>query len=175
MRCEADSDALIIKGYTVDMVEKASEASNLEEEWLEYFREVDKMVDSICTGPNSSLATELAWKVPIAGVDHPKVVAPGDCDMKHSHNVLRTLLIYKKDQSSESLQVCALKELTITHQLGENSLQDQSSSYVAALQDRVKGWRFIVTKRGYLGVAPPAVRKGGTVAVIKGGCVPFIL
>nr|CEG03846.1 unnamed protein product [Fusarium acuminatum CS5907] len=179
MTCTPDSDELIVEGYTVDMIERVSEASNLEKEWRDYFREIGEMVESLSLDPNSNLATGLKWKVPIAGAEHPKVAVPGDLDMEASYKALQEFLVNRQDRPSKNLTSSgkgyASDNVAVMQQADANRLREQSSIYIAALQDRVSGWRFIVTEKGYAGVAPPSVRKGDTVAIMRGGCVPFIL
>ncbi|KAH7202459.1 hypothetical protein DER44DRAFT_669606 [Fusarium oxysporum] len=179
MTCTPDSDELAVEGYAVDTIERVSEASNLEKEWRDYFREIEEMVKSLDLGLNSTLATELKWKVPIAGAEHPTVAVPGDLDMETSYKALQEFLVIRQDQSVEILSSAgkgnASDNVAIIRRSDANRLRERSSIYISALRDRVNGWRFIVTEKGYAGVAPPSVRKGDTVAILKGGCVPFIL
>lgn len=60
-------------------------------------------------------------------------------------------------------------------QMTANSYHTQSASYIAALQDNLLGWRFIIIKKGYVGTVPNLARAGDVVAITKGGRVPFIL
>jgi hypothetical protein len=55
------------------------------------------------------------------------------------------------------------------------SFQKQSRSYTSALQDTLYGWRFVVTKMGFVGVVPNMADIGDAVTILKGGLVPFIL
>jgi hypothetical protein len=48
-------------------------------------------------------------------------------------------------------------------------------SYMDALQETLSGGRFVTTKRGYVGVVPNMAQVSETVAIFKGGRVPFIL
>lgn len=43
------------------------------------------------------------------------------------------------------------------------------------LQDTLTGWRFVVTKKGFVGVVPNMARVGDVVAIFKGGRVPFVV
>ncbi|KAI5861980.1 hypothetical protein GGS23DRAFT_574020 [Durotheca rogersii] len=56
-----------------------------------------------------------------------------------------------------------------------DSPQEQSTGYIAALQETVYGWRFVVTEKGHVGIAPKTARTGNVVAIVKGGRVLFIL
>jgi hypothetical protein len=55
------------------------------------------------------------------------------------------------------------------------SYEKQAASYIAALQDTLHGWRFVVTKNGYIGVVPNMTEVGDVIAILKGGSVPFVL
>ena len=48
-------------------------------------------------------------------------------------------------------------------------------NYINALQGVLQGWRFIVTKSGYVGVASNQPIKGDKVVLFSGGAVPFVL
>nr|CEG04394.1 unnamed protein product [Fusarium clavum] len=166
MTCAPDSDELVVEGYAVDTIERVSEASNLENEWRDYFREIDEMIESLGLDPNSNLATELKWRVPIAGAEHPTVAVPGDLDMETSYKALQKFLVVRQDQARENLRSSgkgnASDNVAIVHRSDANRMREQSSIYISALKDRVSGWRFIVTEKGYTGIAPPSVRKGQT-------------
>ncbi|KAI8711210.1 hypothetical protein NCS52_01496800 [Fusarium sp. LHS14.1] len=159
IKCIPDTDELAVEGYQVDVIESISESSNLEQEWPSYFREVDEMVDSLGMSPFPCSARDLKWKVPIACAEYPNGAVSGGLDMESSYTVLRRYLVERTavdDSCSSKVKAC-------------------SSNYVAVLQDRVKGWRFVVTEKGYTGIVPPGARKGDIVAILKGGRVPFIL
>jgi hypothetical protein len=48
-------------------------------------------------------------------------------------------------------------------------------SYVECLQGTLAGWKSVVTTRGFAGVVPSLSQAGDLVAIMKGGCVPFVL
>jgi hypothetical protein len=53
--------------------------------------------------------------------------------------------------------------------------ESMHKSYASSLQETLDGWRFVITERGLAGIVPALSHVGDTVAVMKGGCVPFVL
>jgi hypothetical protein len=182
IKCIPDTDELIVEGYAVDVVESISASSNVEQEWERYFKEVDAMVDSAVLSPVRDSHEDLKWKVPIAGVLYPKVAVSGGLDLQSSYTALRNYINGK--QKGKAIEENGYSVNGTAHstayamdlgQMAANSFQKQSTSYIAALQDTLYGWRFVITERGYVGVVPNMARIGDVVAILKGGRVPFIL
>ena len=182
IKCVPDTDELMVEGYSVDVIESISASSNVEQEWGKYFNEVDAMVDSAVLSPVRGSREDLKWKVPIAGVLYPKVAVSESLDLQSSYTALRKYV--NGDQEGKAIEKNGCSVNGTAHstayamargQMAANSFRKQSTSYIAALQDTLDGWRFVVTKRGYVGVVPNMARIGDVVAVLKGGRVPFIL
>jgi hypothetical protein len=53
--------------------------------------------------------------------------------------------------------------------------ENDQMTYIACLRGTLTGWKFVVTKRGYVGIVPDLAQVGDIVAIMKGGCVPFLL
>lgn len=183
MKCIPNTDELLVDGYEVDEIESISRASNIEEEWEKYFTEVDTMIDSAILAPVRHSLEDLKWKVLIAGVLWPKVAVPGGLDLKSSYTALRNYLYSKQKgkgkaqengNSVNSFPLPTEYAMLIEH-MAAGSYEKQAASYIAALQDNLHGWRFVVTKNGYVGVVPNMTKVGDVVAVLKGGRVPFVL
>ncbi|KAI0436505.1 hypothetical protein F4803DRAFT_556924 [Xylaria telfairii] len=51
----------------------------------------------------------------------------------------------------------------------------RGQSYFLALQECLVGWKFVVTERNYLGVAPARAQQGDTICILDGGVVPFLV
>ena len=47
--------------------------------------------------------------------------------------------------------------------------------YTNAVSPRAHGRSFIITKNGYMGLAPYRTRIGDVVTVLEGGAVPFVM
>jgi hypothetical protein len=182
IKCIPDTDELLVEGYKVDEIESISTSSNVEQEWDAYFTEIDTIIDSAVLSPVRHLSEDLKWMVPIAGVLWPKVAVPGGLDLKSSYTALRNYLRgNQKGKGVEQNGHCVdgtahptAHAMAVEH-MAASSYQNQSASYVAALQDTLHGWRFVVTKKGYVGVVPNVAQVGDVVAILKGGRVPFIL
>jgi len=173
----ADTNDLRVGGYMVDVVEHVSAASNTEGEWKEYLTEVDTMIDEASLAVVSDDRDELKWKVPIAGVEHPKFTACESVNLKTSYEMLRELLKrdadigVNGDGGSGPLGAHSAHPVLV----GTSRLRKQSASYASVLRDTVAGWRFVSTKRVYVGVAPGLVKAADTIVIMKGGLVPFVL
>ena len=182
IECVADTDELAVEGYAVDIIESISASSNVEQEWEEYFNEIDAMVDSAALSPIRDSRENLKWKVPIAGVLYPKVAVSGALDLRSSYTALRNYVNNK--QKGRAVEENGYLVHGTAHptaytmaagQMVADSFQEESTSYVAALQGTLHGWRFVITKKGFVGVVPNMARIGDVVAIFKGGRVPFIL
>jgi hypothetical protein len=66
------ADELSVMGYEMDEVEEISTTSNLEQEWEEYFEEIDEMIDSSNLSNSMGPREELKWKVPVASAKFPR-------------------------------------------------------------------------------------------------------
>ena len=182
IKCVPDTDELIVEGYAVDVIESISASSNVEQEWEKYFNEVDAMVDSAVLNPVRDSREDLKWKVPVAGVLYPKVAVSGGLDLQSSYTALRKFIngnqkgkaVEENGYSVNGTAHSTAYALTLV-QMAADSFQKQSTSYIAALQDTLCEWRFVISKRGYVGVVPNMARIGDVIAILKGGQVPFIL
>jgi hypothetical protein len=181
IKCIDNTDELLVDGYEVDEIESISKASNVEEEWEKYFNEVDTMIDSAILAPVRHLLEDLKWKVPIAGVLWPKVAVSGGLDLKSSYTAFRNYLYSKQKgkakENGNSVNGCPLptEDAMFIEHRAVGSYEKQATSYIAALQDTLHGWRFVVTKNGYIGVVPNMTKVGDVIAILKGGSVPFVL
>jgi hypothetical protein len=179
IRCISGTDELAVEGYAIDVIKSMSGSSNLEEEWKEYFADVDAMIDSATLAVVPDSREHLKWKVPIAGVENLSFAVSGELDLQSSYIALRRYL--KEDQKGKAVEGVShsATEYPQNAMVLGNFLIDthrkQSTSYIAALRGTVAGWRFIITEKGYVGVVPNLTQVGDVVAILKGGSVPFIL
>jgi len=121
----------------------------------------------------------LKWKVPIAGLLWPKVAVSDGLDLKSSYRALRSYLNSNSKgkaigHSGGSINGTAAYAMAVG-KIAANSYQKQITSYTAALQDTVHEWRFIITRRGYVGIVPNLAKVGDVITIMKGGRVPFVL
>jgi hypothetical protein len=177
IKCVPDRDELLVEGYEVDVIKNISMSSNVEQEWETYFKEIDSMVDSAVLGHVRDSSEHLKWSVPIAGALYPKAAVPGDIDLHSSYTALRSYINSSlKGKAKEASGLSGNgSACSVVHAMSASSLQKKSESYIAALQDTLHGWRFVITKRGYVGVVPNMTQIGDTVAIFDGGQVPFIV
>ncbi|KAF2812279.1 uncharacterized protein BDZ99DRAFT_518138 [Mytilinidion resinicola] len=182
IKCVPDTDELLVDGYEVDVIESISTTSNGEQEWANYFREIDTMVDNAVLSPVRDSREDLKWKVPVAGVLYPKVAVSGGLDLKSSYAALRNYLNSKQKGKAKETNDCPINgtafasmyTMALEH-MATTALPKQSTSYTAVLGDTLHGWRFVITRRGYVGVVPNMASVGDVVVILKGGRVPFLL
>lgn len=161
-KSSADSDELLVGGFQVDRVQRTSKWTNTPSDLREYLEEVDEIIEGVgalAVVPDSR--EDLKWKVPIAGVEYPKVISDGTSDLKASYTALRRLLGDGDDGRDKHTR--------------NWTLRSDSDSYTSTLLSIAVGWRLFSTENGYIGVAPGTVEVGDVVAILKGGLVPFIL
>ncbi|KAF2178732.1 hypothetical protein K469DRAFT_642268 [Zopfia rhizophila CBS 207.26] len=156
------SDEIEVSGFLLDSIEKVSNASNVPEQWYQYFREADSMVNELSRYRKDN--SDVKWKVPIAGILYPKTIASGSLDLESSYKVFRRELSSAHKQFSNGGNPEARFEVS-----------SQGLDYTLALQETLLGWRFFTTHRGYAGVGPASTKIGDSVYVFNGGGVPFLL
>ncbi|KAM0286870.1 hypothetical protein ACHAO9_007995 [Fusarium lateritium] len=173
MEFNSETAQLAVGGYRIDIITSISESSNVEDEWRDYFEEVDAMIDSSGEEHLLSSAVELKWKVPIAGAEYPHITVTDCVSMEESYKSLRAYL--GERQSAHDTHITS-PDITISRRDNNHtSLPKDAMSYTAALNNDIKRWRFIITEGGLAGVVPHGAQKGDTIVILKGGSVPFIL
>ncbi|XTI91300.1 hypothetical protein V2W45_716603 [Cenococcum geophilum] len=195
-RCESPTE-IAINGFRVDTVEAVSAATNTPEELSAYLNEVDEMVDGL--NPNSHLdkdkhsykgkKEELKWKVPVAGARYPRTTPDIDTDLHTSYKALRQVLhaehtmisttslpptSFTTTKSGNRYKPSPLRSSTTPPTL-DLTAPSYSQNYKRALFECLTGWRFFVTLRGYVGIAPGVVQKGDLVSIFDGSAVPFLV
>ncbi|KAI0406032.1 hypothetical protein F4802DRAFT_560462 [Xylaria palmicola] len=176
------ADEIAVQGCLVDDIVQASRSTSSPRELKSYFAEVGKMVDSVSTGEH---AAQQKWQVPVAGATHPTCAYAADLDLESSYRAFHKLLV--KADHGQKASVSYLRNLTAETMSpvadtgdgedggGGAKLADKSKNYTSLLDGTLTEWRFVVTGRGYCGVACNAVRPGDKVSILGGGAVPFIL
>lgn len=160
---------LRVRGLKADVVQAISVTSNVPQELGLYLAEVERMTHSIC----SAREGDLIWRVPIARTAHS--VGDGS-DLRKSYTVLREYLAEQgKQHTSEHTGDEEVEKGAVYRTDRTDSSWTQSQNYILALQEAVLGWRFIITERRFVGIAPPSVRVGDVISILDGGVVPFLL
>lgn len=172
-----DSDALMVRGYIVDVIESISASSNDEDNLSQYLDEVDTMVETAVLTPLRESREDLKWQVPIAGALYGKTAPFGDVDMKSSYRVLRKAVKTKLEAKKKRTRKAASWQSRpiAAGQRTSSHFPDQCGAYLAALHGTVHGWRFVITGHGFVGTVPKSAEADDVVAILKGGHVPFIL
>jgi hypothetical protein len=180
--CVPDSDELSVAGYVVDSIVQISSSCNKCDEWTEFFREIDEMIESATLYRIQTSRADLKWKVPIAGTLNPTMSVADGVDLQSSYSAFRD---YIESATSPAVQDVAdfgfaqssLKPAytMFLQQMNITTARQRSSNYIAALGGILESWRFVITKKGYAGMVPNLTRQGDTVSIIKGGQVPFVL
>lgn len=163
---------LRLYGIKVDEIKMISKSSNVIEELALYLSEVDSMVRS----SSSHLERGLNWKAPIAGAWRCRHDGPS---MKDSYTALRKYLAMDINDTETSKAGAGTQKVSSGSPTHDSNSKDflwaQSQNYYLALQGNLVGWKFVVTHRQYVGIAPSTAREGDVVSVIEGGMVPFLL
>ena len=181
--CIPDTDELLVEGYEVDVIERISMSSNVEQEWKNYFIEVDTMVDSAVLFPIRNSLEELKWRVPVAGVFYPKLAISEELDLESSYTAFRKYLDINNKGNERSTKENGYtlngssdpeEHASAPQETEAQTAKKKSTGYVSELRGTLEGFRFVVTKKGFLGVVPNLAQIGDMVALLKGGRVPFI-
>jgi hypothetical protein len=139
---------LSVDGYNMDVILAITTTSNTESEWEEYFVEVDEMIDQAMLSDTLGPKEDLKWKVPVAA-------AP-----------------FTSRESYKAFREYIADPLNVPTNDGDYNAH---KSYGECLQGTLTGWKFVITKRGFAGVVPSFSQVDDVVAIMKGGCVPFLL
>lgn len=164
---DSRTDELSIRGYRLSSVDEVATASNVPDEWYEYFAQIDTMVESLTIGNLRSQEThnDMMWKIPIAGVLYTKNAGDENVDLRASYNAFRFELFLaqiKKRKNQEG-------------QGKSGPTWGNGLNYTIALQENVYGWKFFTTGGGLAGLAPPSTAARDLIYVFNGGGVPFVL
>lgn len=173
-------DELQIDGVFMGKISKVSKFTNELNFLGPYLREVDDMVDSVREYRTSESLSDLKWKAPIADAALPEEVMSTPLDLRASYQTLREIL--KEAPSYEYME-----RQSVAGQTGETSQGDiverkikerlplPCLNYVNALQGVLRGWRFVTTVNGWVGVASNDPQPGDDVVIFSGAYVPFCL
>lgn len=172
-----DEFELSVHGIKVDTINIVSQAVNVPEQLYDYLSEVDGLIRAEF---GDSYEISLTWMVLIAGATLPRVAGS---DMLASYIALQTYLRKDPGQAAVNHSFDVLREAgpgpgpdTTTTDEEESQLWAECKSFFLALQEEsLIGWRFFVTDKGYIGLAPPEAQRGDVVSVFDGGVVPFLL
>jgi hypothetical protein len=158
---DAGSDELRVRGFRLDTLQHVTSASNVPEQWGEYWQEIDAMMDvpMIKTVYPQNMRDEMKWKVPIVGALFPRTMGPGNLDLEVSYDAFRRNLAMAKLARFEN----------------DPAVSAEGNNYALALGDNIYGWKFFTTQRGLVGLGPPSSMAGDLVYVFNGGGVPFLI
>ncbi|KAH8669611.1 hypothetical protein BGZ60DRAFT_564070 [Tricladium varicosporioides] len=174
--CQFGSDILEVSGHHVDEVRFVSCSANTMPSMEQagtthvYLTEVSTIIDSFAH-QHRDLRTpleELKWRVPIADASQPDISASTAIDMRSSYYALMQYLSKPHPQGETSAKYSSSL-------ISSNSDSILAQNYINALSTNLQGWRFIVTKLGYVGIAPNLVKVGDVVTCFSGAGVPFVL
>ncbi|KAK5113330.1 hypothetical protein LTR85_010947 [Meristemomyces frigidus] len=181
IQCNSE-DELSVKGYIIDTVRHVSTWANGPQSHQSYFSEIDKMIDVHCPSHSGKGASGLEWKVPIAGTRHPEIAVSTHTDLYASYQAFRRLITEPQHDTEEHQRATGDEPspgapvATSTSQDAQTTSVDASFQYVSLLNDKVLGWRFLITeKKTMCGIAPENVQSGDMVAIFCGGAVPFVV
>jgi len=160
-----------VHGIRVDKIQIVSKTSNTVQELAAYLDEIDGTITRLPFESEPSLK----WIIPIAAASRPRIAGT---DMEDSYNALRKYLAAEAE-STPSINTPGANKRRIVDEKGmegTEALWSAGQNYLLAVQDEcLVSWKFVVTERNRIGVAPPGVKKGDTVCILHGGVVPFLL
>lgn len=148
------SDEILAHGCVVDEISEVSSSTNEPTQRKSYFLEIDTMVDSLKKRVGKGHFEEWKWKTPIAGAECPI----------HNGNVTGDIGLHD-----------SYKALRQSHKRSKANLAEKSSAYVSLLDDKVRGWRFALTKEGRCAVIPHEAQADDEVCILQSGVVPFVI
>jgi hypothetical protein len=177
---KSGTDELRIGGIFVDEIREVSKFSNVMESLESYLLEVDRMVDSLGRYPTGEKLSDLKWKVPIADVELPEEIVSVPLDLHASYQALKKLLEQGSVGEIERMPSRQLHPaVPFQGQVAEDDAKQQcllaSLNYLSALQGELKGWKFVITAKGYVGVASNDPQIGDQLVIFSGAVVPFCL
>lgn len=125
---------------------------------------------------------DLKWRVPIANAKFSEQIAFPPSDLFLSYLALKRALAGGLASDIVKMRSPGFRA---QHRLdmftdGGTTVEEQNSlrgchNYINALQGVLQGWKFIVTRNGYVGVASNNPKVGDSIALFSGGVVPFVL
>ncbi|KAH6672306.1 hypothetical protein B0J14DRAFT_70569 [Halenospora varia] len=174
--CQFGNDILEVSGHHVDEVRFVSRSANLMPSMEQagtthvYLTEVSVIIDSFAHQYRDLQPPleELKWRVPIADASQPDISASTAIDMRSSYYALMQYFSNPHPHGETSA-------VHISSLSSSNSSSILAQNYINALSTNLQGWRFIVTKLGYVGIAPNLVKVGDVITCFSGAGVPFVL
>ncbi|KAF2114162.1 hypothetical protein BDV96DRAFT_577681 [Lophiotrema nucula] len=157
------ASTISVHGCRFDKVHLVSTASSTPEELWAYLNEVEKIIENFYFSINGDDKKNLKWKVPVAGAVYPRTTNDVETDLQTSYVALRKVLAYENALSIHGRTPLPLQ----TRSAAEN--------YKCALFECLLGWRFFLTRRGYVGVGPSETQVGDRVAIFDGSVVPCLI
>ena len=167
-------DKLHVAGTIIDQITQAGTITTAEHDVISVITSIHKLIDEIEDYPTGESKDELRLKLPIGNAitpcaddigafQHEADLEDGETDLFHWNNGAF-------DVSSVADMVEFLKQ--------NRDARDLSWRYwstAAAFLKRLSYGRFLVTRRGYVGIAPNEAIVGDLVCVFGGGAVPFVV
>ncbi len=106
---------------------------------------------------------------------------PYDTPQGRYEAFLRTLTVNRLEYSKNALGARYAYDIMIGRKPSSFSPRTRQKmdmvvgSFVGTVAEALNKRAFIITERGFLGVAPEMAREGDAVCILQGGCMPFVL
>lgn len=166
-RFEAGVENELVLGTLItDEIVSVSSEANIPSRTREYLQQISETINkhgSQC--PTREDRSELKWRVPIADAKFPQITHSGYGRLKYSYSALMELF-------DSSLTSGVIRD---SDQAVLQSHNAKCQDYLNALHGGFHGWRFVVTKKGYFGIASRLVRVGDAVSIFGGSQIVFLL
>lgn len=148
---------------------------------MNYFEEVDEMVDSVMMAALPSFRSDVKWQAPITCKEPLQIAFSDEIVLYSSYKAFREGLEEKRRGSEEvdgrgnTAAGGAADYRAAVGQAISTASAKRSAPYATALQGTIYGWRLVATGNRRVGIVPNSAQAGDVVAIFKGGLVPFIL
>jgi hypothetical protein len=156
---------LTLQGLHADEVTSISKFTNTPETTGKYLNETVKMISSLdrCCGGSRS---ELEWRVPIADASFPEVIVSTALEMK-SYKALRHLFTTKSPTNVPMTDPVHNSVQLKLHKI-DTSTNESPELYQCATYNLL-GWRFITTRKEFVGIVPGLGQVGDSIGIFSGG------
>lgn len=169
-----EEDKLKVTGFMIDEIDELCPATTIDRDIISVVNIVHAAIDKLKWYPTGESLKDLKLKAPIGNAIGPCLDDIGTHDVDATESMSAdNMTDWKKEISPiNSVQgmVNFLKKPQDTRQRSWKYYET-----AAAFAKRLSNGRFCVTKRGYLGFAPPEAHLGDVICVLHGGAVPFVL
>jgi hypothetical protein len=175
LRFDEDPDTLIVRGALVDVVVQIGKDFSLSSERpqgvpddihfiSEYMSDIAAIILSMDSYPTGEDLLDVEWRTLICNLTKDKN-EPDEEEFRHAYIATRTW---------NRIMV----ETSKPHAVASSDFWEifrRAQPFITSITYKLKGRRFCVTRKGYIGLVPIETKTGDEIAVFDGATVPFVL